>query len=134
MQPRDDAVLCPSARCSDGAILLGIVNGDGTVGFLPERLLIDQEFVDAAHRGRTPEKRFRFSNRCVQGACRQWTGDRCGVIDRVMDFLGTTEPPADLPRCSIRTQCRWYGQNGPAACSACPLVITDLKVPEPEPV
>jgi hypothetical protein len=125
-----EAVLCPSYRCQDGAILLGIVLAGGRVAFAADRIVIDQEFVDIARQGRPPEKRFRFGGKCVQAACRQWTSGRCGVIDKVLVDLGTDSVPEDLPRCSIRPQCRWYLQSGPQACGACPEVITDLTLPE----
>src|SRR5437763_115569 len=35
-------------------------------------------------------------------------------------------PPEALPRCGIRPRCRWFAQNGRAACEVCPLVVTDL--------
>jgi hypothetical protein len=37
--------------------------------------------------------------------------------------------PADdspLPKCSIRSQCRWFLQHGRDACAVCPLIITDV--------
>jgi hypothetical protein len=123
------AVLCPSYRCQDGAILLGIVLAGGRVAFAADRIVIDQDFVDIARQGRSPEKRFRFSGQCVQAACRQWAGGRCGVIDKVLVDLGSDRVPEELPRCSIRPQCRWYLQSGAPACGACPEVITDLTLP-----
>jgi hypothetical protein len=31
----------------------------------------------------------------------------------------------DLPPCSIRRNCRWWQQEGKAACQRCPQIITD---------
>lgn len=118
---------CPSARCQPGSVLLGVIGGDGRVGYIPERLEVDQEFVQIARRGRTPEKRFRFSSRCVEAACSQWTGSRCGVVDRVLDLIPAAGDGADLPACSIRPECRWWQQSGPAACAVCPEVVTDTR-------
>ena len=117
-----EPILCPSSRCQTGAILLGLVLPDGRVAYSSDRIVVDEEFVDVARTGRSPEKRFRFSTPCVQGACRQWTGSRCGVIDAVIEHL-PAEPA--LPDCSIRPQCRWYAQNGAHACAVCLSVITD---------
>jgi hypothetical protein len=119
--------LCPSGTCEDGAKLLGFIQGDGTVGYFGDPLEIDQEFVDRAHLGRTPERRFRFATSCAEAGCRQWTGSRCGVIDRVQEELGESPQDASLPRCGIRAHCRWFGQNGPSACAVCPLVVTDTR-------
>ena len=127
MKPKEPA-LCPSSRCEKGHILLGVVQGDGTVEFLSERMTLDDDFVEIARQGRSPEKRFRFASTCVRSACCQWKNGRCGVIDTVLDSA-----PAGaerLPQCSIRGQCRWFHQEGEKACAVCPLVITDLMVEE----
>jgi hypothetical protein len=124
-----EAVLCPSARCEVGAILLGIALPGGRVAFASDRIVVDEAFVHAAQEGRSPEQRFRFSAPCVKGACRQWTGTRCGVIDQVLDCAGSEAAPVEEPACSIRPQCRWYLQSGAAACAVCPLVVTDVREP-----
>ena len=128
----DRTVLCPSSRCEPGAILLGLHLPDGRVAFAPEPIVVDDAFVAAAREGREPEKRFRFSSPCAKGSCRQWTGSRCGVIDAVLDHVESGAAP--LPDCSIRARCRWFLQSGPAACSVCPLVMTDARdVPDGAP-
>lgn len=133
------ATLCPSAPCHDGAILLGIVLPDGRVAFTSNRPRVDAEFVATATSDgqRAPERRFRFSSPCMAGACRQWTGQRCGVIDRVLDATATSGAmaPSDTGRpvhgelraCGIRDDCRWFHQAGRDACAVCDLVITDSR-------
>ena len=118
---------CPSARCEPGATLLGVVEADGTVGYITPRLTVDEAFVEQASRGRAPEKRFRFAGACVESGCAQWTGSRCGVIDRVLEggLLDDGAKARALPHCSIRSSCRWFEQSGAEACGVCPLVITD---------
>src|SRR5215210_4139244 len=118
---------CPSSRCEPGATLLGVIEADGTVGYITPRLTVDENFVERARRGRAPERRFRFSGPCVEAGCRQWTGSRCGLIDRVLDAgLDPPEPEGrGLPHCSIRSSCRWFDQSGADACRVCPLVITE---------
>jgi len=120
------ALLCPSAACRPNALLLGIVNGDGTIWPLQQPVRIDREFVEIANRGRRPEKRFRFASPCVQSACQQWSGSRCGVIDLcAADVRSENHPLAREWQCPIRSDCRWFHQNGRAACEVCPEVITD---------
>src|SRR4051794_5199030 len=124
-----EQLTCPSARCEPGATLLGVVGADGTVGYVTPQLTVDEAFVVQARRGRAPEKRFRFAGGCVESGCAQWTGSRCGVIDRVLDggLVEAPEPGARgaLPHCAIRPGCRWFEQSGAEACGVCPLVITD---------
>jgi hypothetical protein len=123
---------CPSARCESGAILLAIALPDGKLAYASDRIVIDQDFVDAANEVGRPEHRFRFSSRCVENGCRQWASDRCSVIDRVLMAVGEA-PAGGLPECSIRSTCRWFGQVGGKACAVCPLVLTDNSAGEPAP-
>jgi hypothetical protein len=119
---RRQTVLCPSARCEPGATVIGVVGADGKVGYVRPRVEIDEDFVKRARGGRTPERRFRFAQPCVESGCRHWTGARCGVIDAAINL--DPPPAAELPRCSIRAQCRWFSQSGVPACRVCPLVVT----------
>lgn len=114
---------CPSAPCVPGALLLGVVDGDGQVGMLPVPLPVDEAFVAAAHQGRAPESRFRFSLPCAEAKCDNWKG-RCGVADTVVpeaEAAGLAGPPPD---CGIRAECRWIAQMGDRACTVCDRVTT----------
>lgn len=125
------STLCPSSRCQEGAILLGIVLPDGSVAFAKDRVVVDGGFVQNATLpgSRPAESRFRFSSPCARGACHQWTGSRCGVIDSVVADAEQAGYALDgpLPECSIREHCRWFEQTGAAACSVCDLVVTDTR-------
>ena len=118
---------CPSARCEVGAVLLGIVGRDGRVGYVTPRMTVDAEFVNAAQKGRSAEARFRFSQPCIESHCSQWTGSRCGLIDRVLESPEgsdiTKQAQGTLPECVIRPSCRWFSQVGAKACEVCPLVV-----------
>ena len=131
--------LCPSWACEAGASLIGIVLANGTVAFSKEAILIDDAFVQAAREGCSLEKRFRFSSTCKRAGCIQWSGDRCGIIDRVILEQELPAPDAATeasryvestawqpPACAIRPQWRWHLQAGDAACRACPEVVTDI--------
>lgn len=128
--PSDSApqqLMCPSARCEDGAILLGIVGRNGQVGYVTPRMTIDADFVREAHKGRAPEARFRFAQPCIEGGCAQWTGTQCGLIDRAIESPEASRPTGwsqgSLPDCVIRPTCRWFSQEGIKACAVCPLVV-----------
>ncbi|WP_341366960.1 hypothetical protein [Yoonia sp. BS5-3] len=118
---------CPSARCAPGATLLGVKGSDGRVHNLRTAMPIDEAFVQQAKAHGAPEQRMRFAAKCETSGCSQWTGDRCGVIDRVLGHLEAHKVPLrdDLPPCPIRGTCRWYSQTGRTACHACDLVVTD---------
>lgn len=112
-------------------MLLGIVLPNDQIAFCSPPPVIDQQFVDTAREGRPPETRFRFSAPCLKTACAQWSGGRCGVVERLLP-RGEQGAPADDPlrACDIRPQCRWYRQRGSAACAICVDVVTMVSAPE----
>lgn len=121
-----EKILCPSSPLHEGAILVGIRMPDGRVAFASDRMVVDAEFVQIARRGRSPESRFRFGSACAKTGCAQWSGGRCSVIDRLME-AAPRETSAELPACSLRSQCRWFYQRGADACAVCPEVLTDMR-------
>lgn len=116
--------MCPSSKAQKGAQLLGVLQEDGTMAILPQPLRIDDAFLEVAARAEPAEQSFRFTNKCVESGCAQWTGSRCGVSDQIVSVLAEVMLREDLPDCGIRAACRWYRQNGEDACRICPLVIT----------
>jgi hypothetical protein len=80
-------IMCPSSKAQPGAQLLGVRQDDGTVAILPQPLRIDEAFVETANAVAPAEQRFRFTNKCVESGCMQWTGTRCGVADKVLSAI-----------------------------------------------
>ena len=119
---------CPSSLGQVGSNLLGIVNPSGTVGYFDQPIEVTPEFLADAGDEETLERRFRFSNKCIQSGCKQWTGSECGVIKAVL-ALDSIPLNKDLPACSIRSTCRWFSQEGAAACNGCRYVITNVSDP-----
>lgn len=117
----ESSLLCPSARCEQGALLLGVVHPAG-VGIAAQPIKIDESFVLLARNGRRPESRFRFASPCIEKGCKNWNG-RCAIADRI-----SADMPS-VPACGIRSQCRWFSQNGASACAGCLQVITDTGYP-----
>ncbi len=120
-----NTTLCPSARAEEGALLLGVVGPDQAVRMLLEPEPLTPELAEAVAAVGEPEKHFRFANRCVKSGCNQWNGGRCGVVDRIMAVNQHLTESRALPACGIRSQCRWYQQSGPLACTVCPFIVTD---------
>ena len=118
-------ILCPSAPASSGAALLGLVNTDGKIAFLPDLMPIDAEFLALAEEGRPLGQRFRFTHKCVKSACGYWSNSKCNVLDNVREHIDFQEETT-FPDCAIRPQCRWFLQEGVQACRICPLIKTDM--------
>lgn len=117
---------CPSATLSEGAVLLGIVNENGSVGFISNHTPVTGELFDELAGIPEPEKQFRFSSACVESGCHQWQEGKCSVIRRIIS--ANDEQVPQLPDCSIRKSCRWFYQEGPSACSFCPYIVTDMLI------
>lgn len=120
---------CPSAPAEPGAGLLGVLGPDGRIHNLRTPMQVDATFLEAAKTQGAPEARMRFSGRCQTSGCSQWTGTRCGVIDRAMQEMRVPalSPAAQLPPCTIRSTCRWFAQTGALACGTCALIVTDTR-------
>jgi hypothetical protein len=119
---------CPSARAEPGNLLYGHVS-EGKVHRLGTPIAVTPEFIDSVSSNGPPERRFRFAGTCQEGRCAQWTGSGCGVIERVLVELQPAAGASPLPRCFLRSSCRWFAQAGGTACSACSHVVTDRRKP-----
>jgi hypothetical protein len=116
---------CPSGPCVEGALLLGVMTESGRLAYVQPSPRVDAEFVARARARGHPEARFRFSQPCVEAGCPQWTGEGCGVADKLLEEKpGATS--AGLPACTIRRSCRWFAQHGADACAICPTVVADI--------
>jgi hypothetical protein len=119
--------VCPSSTLDHATHLLGVVGPDGKVHYVSPALPVDDDFRATAGARGSAEARFRFAGPCVESGCRQWTGSRCGVIDSVVEQAAGVELHTDLRPCTVRRDCRWFAQQGAAACHVCPLVVTDSR-------
>lgn len=129
--PKDDVPRsCPSAPAAPGARLLGLLGPDGRVHNLKSVMTVDAGFLQAAAEAGPVEARMRFASRCQTSGCAQWTGSRCGVIDKALAHIEAALPgveAAALPPCTIRSDCRWFAQTGARACGACSYIVTDRR-------
>jgi len=120
-------LLCPSAHCEEGALLVGVIGAEGKIAYINPALPVDKSFRERAFTGRTPEHRFRFAATCQESGCMHWTGTRCGVIDQAIEAAEATKNrecvSKPLPKCGIRMQCRWFAQRGSYACGTCPFLF-----------
>jgi hypothetical protein len=126
----DKPLLCPSAQPDmEEARVLGVVGGTPdapALAYLNERLGVSRELL-ASTAPVKPTQVFRFAARCQEKACCHFDGKNCNLATRIVQILpAVTEA---LPACLIRPECRWYQQEGKAACTRCPQVITETYNP-----
>jgi hypothetical protein len=117
--------LCPSAQPGmDNCKVLGVVERDG-----PKPLLLylrspvpATEAVLAMTAPLKPTEVYRLSATCAEHQCPHFDGADCQLGRRIVQRLA---PAVDaLPPCIIRKDCRWFSQEGSAACLRCPEITT----------
>jgi hypothetical protein len=122
---RTEPALCPSAPGEAGAKLIGTVGPDGRVRRLRTSLAVTEDFLAAAAQAGPVEARFRFSAPCAEAGCAQWGGGRCllsaTLIERAQARAVTL--PDESGSCELRPTCRWWQQDGEAACRVCSFVV-----------
>ena len=83
-----------------------------------------------ASRGLTPANPtevFRAASPCMERRCKHFDGTNRQLAARVASMLDAVV--SALPRCAIRPRCRWFRQEGGAACLRCPQVATEQRNP-----
>ena len=117
--------LCPSAqpgmeRCS----VLGVVRQDGPFPILEylNQLLPATPDILAMAAPLKPTEVFRLAATCAEHKCPHFDGSHCRLATRVVQILPAVVDR--LPPCIIRKECRWYSQEGGAACRRCPEITT----------
>jgi hypothetical protein len=103
--------------------MYGRVADDGRVRFLDRPLEVGAEAAAMLGNPEAANKTLRCAAPCEGGRCAHWSG-RCGVPDMVAKVAlehNRTLSAAALD-CPIRSNCRWYEQQGLSACQICPSV------------
>ncbi|MCE3075117.1 hypothetical protein [Chryseobacterium gwangjuense] len=115
--------MCPSYVGKVGAQLFGVVNKDGKVQFITP-LTVTEEFIQ---QNDNLEQRFRFTGKCVEKGCAQWDNEesKCSLSKKVQNL--ETIKNTELSFCPIRSQCRWFSQDGKNACFSCNEVTRNME-------
>jgi hypothetical protein len=132
--PRDEVrkstpkLLCPSAQPQlRGSVVFANVERKSpgqNVSFLRSSFPIsDGTMFALAGDVLRPNEVFRFAAPCEQAGCTNWSGAHCRVAERLVQILPVSS--IDLPACAIRSECRWFAQEGSAACMRCSQVVTN---------
>jgi hypothetical protein len=123
--------LCPSIiSIGPDAQIFGVLTGSATeelqVGYLTEARAATPELLAAAAPAK-PTEVFRAAAPCFERACKHFDGRNCQLATRITAMLDPVV--SALPRCAIRPVCRWFRQEGRAACLRCPQVATEQRNP-----
>lgn len=123
-------LLCPSAQpnLSDSivfAVVAGTEDAPEAV-FLPTPLPVAPELLQMC-KPVQPTEVLRFAAPCQGSKCQHFTGAKCRLVDNLVNIL--ERPGQDLKPCAIRLNCRWFAQQGRAACDRCTEIVTSYYHP-----
>lgn len=127
-------ILCPSAQAhSQGAHVFGVVGGTAeapSVAYLPAAQPVTEALLQLAAPVR-PGEVFRIAAPCACNGCGHFAPEAstCRLAATVAQWLPAIVDR--LPPCPIRPACRWWQQEGQAACVRCPQVVTENFTPLP---
>jgi hypothetical protein len=122
---------CPSARPDPGSVVFAVRTAD------PDRpgVMYLSETVEAVAGTLAladpvdPREVFRFAAPCATNGCAHFSGSRCSLVTRIVEqFPASVAAP---PPCRLRPRCRWYAEEGTAACIRCPAIVTLQPHPDP---
>lgn len=128
-----EALSCPSAHPdTEGAVIFGVAGGTveaPRVGYLASAVTPTPDLLALAAPA-NPAAVFRFGGRCAESACRHFAASHCTLGDRLVQLLPVVTER--LPPCVLRPTCRWWREQGAAACRRCPQVVTQSDAPSAE--
>ncbi len=125
--PNDKPPLCPSCQPEmDSAIVFGVIGGTAVapqVAYL-ERPTPATPALRILPNLIKPTEVYRMAAPCAGRRCQHFDGADCQLAKRIVQILPAVVDV--LPPCRIRPGCRWWQQEGRAACLRCPQVVTDV--------
>lgn len=128
-----DGLLCPSGQPDqDSAVLFGVVGGtagEPRVTYLKKPLPVLPQLLALAEPVE-PTEVFRFAAPCVEDACQHFVAGDCQLASKISALIAGTS--FGVPACRIRPRCRWWRQEGSAACHQCPSIVTTNYAPSAE--
>ena len=124
--PHNVPPLCPSAQPEmAGSTVFGVVGGtveEPRVGYLDDPRPVTPELLTLCWPVK-PTEVFRFAAPCAGTACQHFDGTDCRLVAKIVDRTPTVVEI--LPACRLRPRCRWWLQEGAAACMRCPIIVTE---------
>ena len=93
------------------------------VAYLDKPLPVDDKLI-AMTEPVDPTEVFRFTGPCAGPRCQHFDreSEKCQLVARAVRLLPVEV--AKPPPCAIRKDCVWWNQEGGAACTRCPRVVS----------
>jgi hypothetical protein len=107
-----------------GSVVFGVVGGtagEPRVSWIEKPVPVTEDLL--ALTGPVPPTRvLRIAAPCQEKACRHFDGADCRLATKLVQLIPAVTQ--SLPPCRIRPDCRWFVQEGRAACAVCPQIVT----------
>jgi hypothetical protein len=125
--------MCPSAQPEiPGSVAFGVIAGSAEnprVAWIERPVPVTKELL-ALTAPVAPTQVLRIAAPCQEKACCHFDGTDCRLATRLVQLIPAVVE--SLPPCRIRPDCRWFLQEGRAACRVCPQVVTYCVEPSAE--
>ena len=125
MRPATSKQMCPSSQPTvDAAQVLGIVfhEADGPrVAYLDGP--VPAKDIAEGVAGLSATRVLRIAAVCMENSCTRFDGKKCALASQIVAEV--TPGQTAVPMCYIRSSCRWFLQEGKAACLRCTIIVTD---------
>ena len=125
MEPSSRKILCPSAQPEmTGSVAFGVVGGTTgrpRVAWIEEPVPVTPDLL-ALTGAVPPTQVLRIAAPCQENACCHFDGADCRLATKLVQLMPAVAEA--LPPCRIRPDCRWFVQEGRAACRVCPQIVT----------
>ena len=115
---------CPSAPLADpNARVFGVVQGVDAprVHYLQSPIPVSDDLLklnESLHLSVV----VRAAAPCAEDLCRHHSQGSCQLATRIVKDL--PEVSSAIPKCGLRSSCKWWSEQGVAACHRCPQVAT----------
>ena len=125
--------LCPSAQHdAEEAQIFAVVGGTPTrprAAYLDHAQPITDDLVNLTG-SVAPAEVFRIAAPCAGSGCGHFDDvkHQCRLVTKTVRLRPVVV--SQLPRCAIRSACRWWQQEGASACRRCPQIVTNNYAPD----
>ncbi len=107
-----------------GSVAFGVVGGtteEPRVSWIEKPVPVTGDLL-ALTGSVPPTQVLRIAAPCQENSCCHFDGVDCRLATKLVQLI----PPVtqSLPPCRIRPDCRWFVQEGRAACAVCPQIVT----------
>lgn len=125
MEPSSRKIMCPSAQPEmTGSVAFGVIGGtaeEPRVSWIEKPVPVTGDLL--ALTGEVPPTQvLRIAAPCQENACCHFDGTDCRLATKLVQLIPAVTQ--SLPPCRIRPDCRWFVQEGRAACAVCPQIVT----------